>query len=486
MVMKKMDFQKQKLPNILLIFTDQQRYDTLSCNGALVCKTPNLDRLASKGVRFTRAYTCTALCSPARASLLTGLYPHNHGLLTNIDNFNFVFKDALRDKITVPELLKEVGYRVGYVGKWHLDEYKKRVFHDWISYADHQKYLKEKGIDWNMARDEVQKYEWGPEAPFCGTSKLDLEDNLDTFFVRKTIELIDKYSKDEKPFFIISSLHGPHFPYVVPHPFDTMYDPKRVEKPLNFDDPYINKPKIHLKEKWRWNIGHLTWPMWQNVIAHYWGYCSFLDEIIGRILSHIDDEGLTDETLVIFTTDHGDMLGNHRLFNKGFHMYEEEYHIPLIIRWPERIKPNVCDNFVSLVDVPVTILDAAGIKTEGLDGRSLLPLLEENKINWADDIFCEFHGLETTLYSQRMVRTERWKYIYNPPDIDELYDLESDPGEIRNLIDDPGCEHILRQMRERMVKWMEKTRDPIGLETSWQGNWYYLRLSQRHIGRLTH
>ena len=478
------NYRVRDLPNILFIFTDQQRYDSLSCNGAPVCKTPNLDKLASEGVRFSYAYTCTSLCSPTRATFLTGLYPHNHGLLTNIDNFNGVFKDVLRDKVTVPELLKGAGYQVGYVGKWHLDEHKKKAFHDWISYDSYYNYLKQKGIDWDMARDEVQKFEFGPEAPFCGTSELDLEDNMDVFFANKTIELIDKYGEDRKrPFFIMCSFHGPHFPYVLPRPFDTLYDPSQVKRPQNFDDPYINKPKIHLKERWRWNCGHLTWPMWQNVIAHYWGYCSFLDEIIGRLVNHLDSEGLKGETVVIFTADHGDLLGNHRLFNKGFNMYEEAYHVPLIVRWPHKVQPGQeCDAFVNAVDIAPTLLDIAGLLHDNhdFDGQSIVPLLERRDVEWPDDVFSEFHGYETTLYSQRMVRTKRWKYVYNPPDVDELYDLESDPGEVMNRIDDPGCEHVLREMRERMFQWMQRTNDPIGSETTWQGNWYFLSLSRRH------
>ncbi len=281
---------------------------------------------------------------------------------------------------------------------------------------------------------------------------------------------------------IAASFFGPHFPYSVPVPYDTLYDPDAVERWVNFDETFARKPLIQQKEMLRWNASHLTWRDWQRVIAHYWGYCTYIDDQIRRILERLETLGLADNTVVVYAADHGDMLGSHRLFNKGMYMYDETYRIPLIVRWPGHIPAGTeCDAFVSLVDLMPTMLDMAGVEIPvGLDGRSLLSWLHGEKVaNWPDDIFAEFHGYESALFSQRMVRTRSWKYVYNPGAEDELYDVESDPGELRNLAPDLGYRHVLRRMKARLRTWMERTGDDIAEDDSWKGSGYGLYLAGR-------
>lgn len=473
-------------PNILFLFSDQHRYDALSCNGAQICRTPAMDSIAESGMRFTHAFTPTALCSPARAALLTGLFPHNNGQLANMGNFNGVFDKQMLDATGYPELLSGAGYSVNYVGKWHLPKQGDADFWHVDQWFSEEKYAAEKqalGLDTNRAK-EVQRLEWGRRAPFCGRAKLPAEHMQEAWCADKTIELLQNHAGGEEPFMIFTSFFGPHFPYAVPEPYDTMVDPNQVERWINFDEAFENKPTIQQREMLRWNSSHLTWPDWQRVIAHYWGYCTYIDEQIGRVLSKLEALGLAENTIIIYSADHGDMVGSHRLFNKGMYMYDETYRIPLLVRWPGVTQDgSECNEFVSLIDLMPTMLEAAGAHIPpGLDGRSLRPLLNgEEAVQWPDDIFAEFHGYESTLFSQRMVRTNSWKYIYNPGAEDELYDVASDPGELRNLADDLGYKHVLRRMKERLVGWLDRTGDTIAEDDDWKGSGYDLYLSKREL-----
>ena len=305
---------------------------------------------------------------------------------------------------------------------------------------------------------------------------------MEAWTADKTIELIDGYAGSEQPFMIASNFFGPHFPYAVPAPYDTIYDPDSVERWGNFDEQFINKPLIQQKEMLRWNASHLTWPDWQKVIAAYWGYCTFIDDQVQRILDCLETNGLAEDTVIVFSTDHGDMLGSHRLFNKGFHMYEETHHIPLVIRYPDGTSPGTtCDEFVNLVDLMPTFLELGGaVGSDNLDGRSIVPLLRGETVDdWPDDVFAEFHGYEPTLASVRMVRTDSWKYVYNPYSEDELYDMKSDPHELHNLANHLGYKHVLRRMKARMVDRLRQTRDNIVMDGGWQSNSFDLLVSER-------
>lgn len=471
-------------PNILFLFSDQHRFDALGCYGAPICRTPALDSLASSGMRFTHAFTPTALCSPARAALLSGRFPHNNGQLANMGNFNGVFDKQMLDATGYPQLLSEAGYSVNYIGKWHLPKEGDTDFwhfDQWYTESQHRAEKDALGMETDRAK-EVQRLEWGATAPFCGRSKLEAEHLQEAWSADRTIDLLNAHADGEQPFMIFTSFFGPHFPYAVPAPYDTMYSPDDVERWINFDETFENKPLIQQKEMLRWNASHLTWPDWQRVIAYYWGYCTYIDDQIARILAQLESSGLADNTIVIYSSDHGDMTGSHRLFNKGMYMYDEIYRIPLLVRWPGVTPPaSQCDEFVTLVDLMPTMLDAAEAEQpDNLDGRSLRPLLDDTpEVAWADDIFAEYHGYESALYTQRMVRTKSWKYIYNPCSEDELYDVASDPGELRNLAGMLGFKHVLRRMKARLMTWMERTNDTIAEDDAWKGSAYDLYLAGR-------
>lgn len=472
----------KKRANILFLFTDMQRYDSLGCNGS-ICKTPAIDEIASQGMNFKKAYTPIALCSPARGSVITGLYPHNHGQLANLGNFNSVFDRQILDKKGYPELLSKAGYNVSYVGKWHLPKNSDTDFWGFDKWpTSWYKELQEAGIEWDFARDEVQRLEWGADAPFCGRSNLPADKMQEYWVADQAIEMIKEYKDSDQPFMINVNFFGPHFPYSIPEPYDTMYNPEDIEQWGNFKEQFINKPLVQQKEILRWNASHLTWPDWQKVIAHYWGYCTFIDDQVKRITDCLDECDMADNTVIVYTTDHGDMLGSHRIFNKGMQMYEETHHIPMVISWPGVIEPaSICNEFVSLVDLMPTFLEVGNTEIpEEVEGRSLLPLFKGKKPeDWPDDVYAEFHGYEPALNSIRMVRTDKWKYIYNPCSQDELYDLETDPDELYNLADKIAFKHIKRRMKARLLNWLRKTNDSIADENTWQSDSYDLFISKR-------
>ena len=471
-----------KQPNILVLLADQLRYDALSCNGAPVCRTPAMDSVGAAGVRFCNAFTPIALCTPARASLLTGRYPHNHRQLSNMGNFNGVFDDQLIGQPTLLSRLAGAGYRIGYAGKWHLPREGDGALwgvHRWHTPGEWSRPLAQQGYD--FARDEVQRLEWGGAAPFAGRNTLPAEQTQEAWTADRAIEMIEAFGGGDAPFLVTASFFGPHFPYAVPEPYDTRYDPAQVARPANFDERFAGKPLIQQKELMRWNAAHLTWPDWQRVIAAYWGYCSFVDYQMGRVLAALERSGQRDDTVVVVTADHGDMLGNHRLFNKGFHMYEETHRVPLLIAGPGIAGDATAAEFANLVDLAPTLAElAAAEPLADADGRSLAPLLAgRTPADWPDDVFAEFHGYETTLCSTRMIRTANWKYVYNPATEDELYDLLSDPGELHNLAGLLAFGHVLRRMKERLVTRMRATGDGLAAENAWQANSYDLFLSGR-------
>lgn len=470
--------------NILFFLVDQMRYDALSCNGAPVCRTPNLDALAAEGTRFSSAYTTTALCSPARASVLTGLYPHNHGQLANVGNFNGVFDNCVLGRETYFSKLKAHGYQTGYVGKWHLEKDGEGDFWGidrWHTSGEYFSQVKKDGAPFDFGIHEVQPLEWGPNAPFQGVSVMDAEHHHDGWVARRTVDLLEEMGGQDAPFAVCAAFHGPHFPYAVPEPYYGMYRPEDVPRWENFGEMFKDKPIVQQKELMRWNTAHLTWQDWQKVIAVYWGYCTYIDAQIGLVMDALKAKGLYEDTMIVFTSDHGDMLGSHRLFNKGFNMYEETHHIPFIMRVPGAPAVKECGAFVSLVDLMPTFMEAAGDRAAcGADGQSMLPLLATGTApDWRTCLLAEFNGYESTLLTMRMVRTDKWKYVYNPFAEDELYDMGSDPGELHNLAPMVGFTHVLRRMRSLMFQQLRAYGDGIVDETNWQSNAYGLFVSPR-------
>ena len=455
-------------PNILLIVTDQQRRDTIGAYGSEICRTPHIDRLAGEGMRFDRAFTPTGLCSPVRCSLLTGVYPHEHRVLTNVGLHPVRTELAPQDD-RLSEALKRANYRLGCVGKWHVSSQEPPEFgyDQYVSLGDFLKWRSDIG---KPAPDAFMHYttqiaERDPEPA---------EFSRPYFLADRARQIIDDFQSNSDPFFLRLDFHGPHFPNVVPEPYFSMYDPNTIPPWPNHLDDLHGKPAVQRIKQRHWRTEGLQWKDWAPLVSGYFGEITLIDAAIGSVLGHIDQRGLTDETLVIFTSDHGDTIGAHGICNKDYTMYEEIYRIPLIVRWPGVVRPGSSANaFVHhFLDIFSTLTELAGEKPEApCHGRSLIPILSgsEEPDDWPQSAFCEFHGSHMGLYSMRLLTTEKFAYVYHTNDIDELYDRSADPWQLTNVASDPYYASILSRLKREMIQWMADTGDH--LHNEWTVDW---------------
>ncbi|NUC74375.1 sulfatase-like hydrolase/transferase [Haloterrigena sp. SYSU A558-1] len=481
-------------PNVLFVLTDQERYDCTAPDGPPV-ETEALDRLSSEGMRFSRACTPISICTSARASLMTGLFPHGHGMLNNSHEADAIRPNLPAGLPTFSEALAESGYDCSYTGKWHVgrDQTPEDFGFSYLGGSDKhhddideafREYREERGVPLGEVDLEEELYTGDdPRDPSEGTfvaakTPVDVAETRAYFLAERTIDAIEDHadgrgengdgSEGDDPFFHRADFYGPHHPYVVPEPYASMYDPAEIDPPASYAETYDGKPQVHENFHHYRGADGLEWDHWAEATAKYWGFVSLIDDQLERILEALEEHGLTDETVVVHASDHGDFVGNHRQFNKGPLMYDDTYRIPLQVRWPGVVEPgSTCEAPVHLHDLAATFLEIGGVDVpDSFDSRSLVPLLEAGgdpdaaPDDWPDSTFAQYHGDEFGLYTQRMVRTERYKYVYNGPDIDELYDLEADPAELQNLIDHPGYADVREEMRDRLVDWMQETDDP--------------------------
>ncbi|MDP6354595.1 MAG: sulfatase-like hydrolase/transferase [Planctomycetota bacterium] len=441
-------------PNILLIHSDQHRYDCVGGHGHPLLKTPAMDRLAAEGVDCTHSFCPIPLCVPARASLMSGQFPTGH---LGIANFDTEAPRPFNDDVPLfSHLLNEAGYNLGYVGKWHLHPTKDARdygFHEYVGAGQYGKWRREQGLE-PMPRENAWLGELDPHiAP---------EQSRLGWGASNTIDLLKKFAASDSPFFLRWDPPEPHLPNVVPEPYHSMYPPSEIEPWPSFPDSLEGKPYIQRQQLRTWGLEGWSWEQWAPVVSRYLGDISLLDAQIGRILDALERLGLEENTLVIYTTDHGDMCGAHGMIDKHFIMYDDVVRVPMIARWPEQLPAgSSCDAFIaSAVDLAATFCDVAGVPIpKTFQGQSLIPVLRGETDGGRDDIFSMYHGNQFGLFSQRMVRTRRWKYVWNATAEDELYDLENDLGELQNLATDSAQSEVLADLRRRLIRWMEETND---------------------------
>ncbi len=469
--------------NILLIVTDQQRRDTLGCYGAPTCRTPHIDGLAERGVRFDAAYTPTSPCSPARAALFTGLYPHKNNVSVNDDVLN-------QDVPNLATELGDAGYNLGYAGKWHVDGARVPSEYgfegkDFPGYGypptdglveglrymqrgsrppHYKEYLEARGLEPPRVveafyGDNPGKQQQEMYALQSGTVESSFEYMMSEF----AIDLMKRFKDDDKPFFLWANFWGPHTPCFVPEPYYSMYDPSEIPQEPSFTETWERKPRVQELYERYWGLSSGGWDSWREIVARYWGYVTMIDDLVGRMLDALRSLGLEEDTLVIFTTDHGDMMGAHRLIEKGPFTYEECYHLPMVIAHPDCEAPgSVCNEFVYLHDLFPTFLEMAGATPpEVPDNQSILDnILGRQTPTGRDSIYTAFQS-QIFPFPQRMIRTRTHKLVYNVSDIGELYDMVTDPWEMRNLIDMPETEAIQNELLDRMREHMVRLDDPI-------------------------
>ncbi|HUW33134.1 MAG TPA: sulfatase-like hydrolase/transferase [Planctomycetota bacterium] len=481
-------------PNIVFIFTDQHSRSSLGCYGSTICNTPVLNSLAASGVVFDHAYTTCPVCAPARASLQTGLYPNRHGILTNIFDHGCMLHELPDRPTLLSRRLAARGYSAGYTGKWHLG-YGKRTYEDpyWhenyaaidmhmpdVDYPDFYRQGSSPPTDLGYEGDDFPGHGGGghayplylrylqqhglahtvvPAGRGYGEVVSPRESTIDHFLVERAKKLVDTFRTRPQPFFVALNFWGPHGPAYVPTEFFEPYRGKAIPPWPNFKDDLANKPRIHNVKRNR----TADWAHFEDHLRYYYGYVSYLDAEIGRLLDHLKQCSLDGNTWIIFAADHGDSMGIHAgLSDKSFYLFEETCSIPLIIRPPTGCPPRRVAQFANTTDIYSTILDLAGVPDDlnRRDGRSLLPLVRnEQPADWPQTVVTEASGLSHCLFSQRMIRRGDVKYVFNCGDIDELYDLDADPHELRNLVVEQQAAGLLREMRRELCTWMRSHRD---------------------------
>lgn len=461
-------------PNILHIMSDQQQWATIA--GRSVCHTPNLNKLADQGLLFERSYTPSAVCCPARAMILSGSYHWHNGVFNQVHSPPSVHRDMFPDVVLYSRRLRDAGYRLGYVGKWHASWLRTPLdfgFHEVAGiYGCDPKLL----TKLNLNPDHVQiptqklkvtahrKMQWPGSEPFVMWGQTDgpIEATHEYRTAEYAVRMLNRFSKAAQPWHLEVHFLTPHDAYLPHSDYLKRYKAEDVAVPASFKDTFEGKPGLHRRESETW--GAITEDDYRQGRAHYYASVEQLDAQVGRILEALENSGQADNTIVVFTTDHGDMVGAHRMWIKGWIPYEECYRVPLIVRWPNTITPkSKTPHLVQTHDLAHTYVQAASAKPMVYpDGRSLLPIFENpNRTDWRDEILGAFYGGEF-LYTQRLLITEQFKYVFNGFDIDELYDLEHDPEEMLNVAYASEYRRYADDMRARMYELMAQFEDPYG------------------------
>lgn len=457
-------------PNILWLCTDQQRFDTIRALGNDRIRTPNLDRLAEQGVSFTRAYCQSPVCTPSRASFLTGRYPRTTRCRQN-------GQQMPEDEILLPKMFADAGYRCGLAGKLHLascsdGKIEKRIddgyheFHwshhpqpDWGDDNAYTAWLSRKGVTW----DEL--YENPPSGSAFWQNGIPAEHHQTTWCAEETIRFLEE--SRERPWFFSFNCFAPHHPFDPPAEFLANYDPAEMPLPKRREGELDTKPGFQrLDSEWAHNspgefhTGAMTDRDRREVCAAYYAMCEHIDHEVGRILDALEQSGQAENTLVIFMSDHGEMLGDHGIYFKGPHFYEEAVRVPLILRLPGVFEGGETrEGLVELLDLAPTLLEVAGIEAPParLQGHSLTdPDFRR------DFVFSEYYNSWThgDAYGS-MIRTEDEKLVvYHGTNQGEYYDLGEDPDEFVNRFADPEKADRVRLLMQRCFDASVFTMDP--------------------------
>ena len=486
-----------KRPNILFLVNDHQAYYRHGWDGGVRPMTPHFDRVAAGGVRFNRAYSAVPLCGPARRTLMTGLYPHNHRNYYN-------YTDSPYDHEIYLDRLAEAGYQNCYFGKWHVgpgtaNDFSCQGFSD-TDYGNpyinpvYKEYLQRKGLP--QAEHYIERHFWNDvfrkqfpkladnsyyrsEYAWCGEHAIGItttpKETHEAFFLADLAcdALTELAQQDsDQPFHLSVNFWGPHQPYFPTAEFAELYDPEEITEYGSFADQMANKPDLYFHDTNRplsddhdhfHTPSPLAWGDWQQILARAYAHITMVDAAGGLILAKLAELGLAEDTVVIWTSDHGDAVASHGgHFDKGSYLSEEVIRVPLAMRWPGQITPGqVNDQLICSTDIAPTILDLANTGfANPVDGESWLPLLRTDAAPWRETLMVETHGHGYMVHQvARALLTNRFKYICNHNQRDELYDLQIDPYELDNLIDHPAHQELLASLRAQLQAWQARTDD---------------------------
>lgn len=440
-------------PNIVFVLMDDLRWDELGCTGHPFARTPHIDRIAREGVLFRNAFATTPLCSPSRASFLTGKYPHTHGVIDNTD------RSALSHRlVTFPRQLHEAGYETGYVGKWHMgnDDSRRPGFDYWVSVKGQGTYL-DPEINDNGRVQKVEGY------------VTDLFNDRAVSFITQArtkpflLYIAHKAVHPDLVQFDDGRLSDPSAGKFVPaERHRTRYAGEPIPRRANVADRLDGKPALQRKIDGLPPLGPSTGTS-DETIRDRLRVMMAVEDGVGRIFAALEQTGQLDRTLLVFTSDHGYFYGEHGLSVERRLAYEEAIRIPLLMRYPRLIPAGkTLDPIVLSLDLAPTLLEIGRARTPpGLAGRSLVPLLEGRPWTprrsflieyFSDSVFPRIRNM-----GYQAVRTDRWKYIhyFELPNMDELYDLQSDPFEMRNLIAEPPAQPTLKAMQAELQRQLD-------------------------------
>jgi len=442
-----------KPPNLLIIHTDEHNFRTLGCYratlppaqalmwGKAVVETPNIDRLAKDGALCTSFYATTPVCSPSRSAFVSGRYPQNTPVTTNGIAMN-------GNTVTFAEILRKKGYATGYAGKWHLDGQgkpqwgPKRKF----GFTDNR-YMFNRG-HWKQMEDT-------PKGPRVKTGRsysvkgADEKSFTTDFLADKTVDFINAHKNE--PFCFMLSIPDPHGPDTVRPPYNTMFKGQKYAKPRTFNKSAAKAPN------WgKPSGGFLS-------MASYYGMVKCIDDNVGKIIDALRGKGLLDNTIVIFTSDHGDLRGEHHRQNKGV-PYEGSAKIPFVIRFAGKIKPGtVINEALSCVDFLPTIINLMGFQTAGKEqGRDASAMFTTGKApaGWKDIAFMRSTGRPGSTSGWLAAMTARYKIVFSGNDAPWLFDLEKDPDELTNFFGKSDCREVVRGLSRELAAYARKFKDP--------------------------
>ena len=471
--------------NILWIGLDQIRWDSPGFHGNEICRTPNMDRLAEEGIDFTRAYTPCSLCSPARASMLTGKYAFRHGMGTNCDMYHSLAAEIPDPTDFLAGRFRDAGYRLFWFGKWHVGTETGPGDYGWegLSLPGYGNVRESGGFRTyleadNLAYHPVPEVWMNPDEQTLAAGRWGgpQESTPAHFLANSAMEVMDKAHSAEEPFFVNCQFWGPHGPFMPSDDFYGRHDPLEIPPWPHWDLDLSESPRRLARERddfYRERPG--SWDEQRVLVARYYDMCSMIDFEIGRMLDWLDEQELSESTIVVLSADHGDMNGSRGgLQDKGF-LYEDVMKIPLVFSVPGISDTGVRDELASNMDIMPTLMDLCGIPIpDGLDGINLGPALRgDGDTIRRDSFLAEFHGLRF-LYSQRAIITDDgWKYIFTPGDDDELFDLNTDPWELRNLLKSGDAADKTKEMLDRLESAVHEHRDPLrDCVSKFRGHWY--------------
>ncbi len=474
-------------PNVLLIMTDQHRADLITCAGRDLVPTPNIDRIAARGIRFTNTYCPYPVCVASRMAMLTGLYAHSTGAITNKNQLDWRYR-------TMAHHFAENGYLTGLVGKMHFVNAHTHGFEYYLSINDWLMYL---GPKVQHYANEIANHPMGPhffntvddcgaglpdveglwigKSPWVGNvekwnfdsmaSPLEPEDHLDMFIARESAKFLTRYR--EQPFFLVASFMKPHSPFYPPRQWAEKYPVDRMTLP-DVGDISGYPPHIQRRIKGMASRGEKRQKAHR---AGYLGNLAFVDTCVGYLYDALEKEGLLDNTIVVYTSDHGEMDGDHGLFQK-FCLFEPSVKVPLIVSYPRHLPENkVTSALTEHIGLYPTLSELAGLEPprkttlhdipgapQHMDAASFAGILRNPDLEGPAAAFSEYN-LRNKI-CEYMVRTRRYKYIFNHGTMHELYDHQTDPGEFVNRIDDPTLKKVRNQLRDRLFAWYNPEKNP--------------------------